>query len=53
MNPVAAREMFNLLYGHPRETCPHCHKPRHSVKCRPQLEYERRMDGDQEPEAAK
>lgn len=40
MNHAAAREMFGLLYSHPRETCPHCHKPRHAMKCKEQLAYE-------------
>lgn len=35
------REAFDLLYSHPPETCRHCGKPKHSVKCGPQLAYER------------
>lgn len=42
MNHAAVREMFELLYGMPRPTCPHCHQPKHPEKCGPQIAYERR-----------
>lgn len=35
------RQAYELLYGHPRETCVHCQRPKHSGKCGPQLAYER------------
>lgn len=44
MNYNTARLFFDLLHGHPRETCPHCHKPRHRVKCPEWVRYDARMD---------
>lgn len=38
---LTIREAYDLLYSHPRETCVHCQRPKHSEKCGPQLAYER------------
>lgn len=47
MNHAAVRKMFEMLYGFPRETCPHCFKPRHSDPCPPQVKYERALNTDE------
>ena len=38
---LTIREAYDLLYSHPRETCPYCQKPKHAAKCGPQIAYER------------
>lgn len=38
---LTIREAYDLLYSHPRETCPHCQKPKHAQKCSPQIAYEK------------
>lgn len=45
--PLSIGTAFELLYGHPPETCPHCFKPKHREPCEKQLKYERAMNGDE------
>jgi hypothetical protein len=51
--PLDIRTAFDLLHGHPRETCPHCHRPRHAQPCKEQLWYEARMGRTDEIDAAR
>lgn len=41
MNAEFAKFFFDIMHGHPRETCPHCQRPKHAEKCKPQLAYEK------------
>jgi hypothetical protein len=51
--PLDIRTVYGLLYGHPRETCPHCQKPKHAAKCPPQIWYEARMGRTDEIDKAR
>lgn len=45
LKPLDIRTAFELLHGFPRETCPHCQKPKHREPCPQKLKYEKAMSG--------